>query len=183
MYFSHFYNDKLYLFYRRSKTPFLRIDYRKTLDDVYLLTICCKSFRVLKNRRLSAENIKVNHGILKKIRFKNFEKIFYYEKLEKLFIRTDCIELCDHVLVFDLKSDFLYFDKSSIMSSTRLHFATCRDGTIHGVGYKHCKNLDLFCSEIRSFKFEKELLVKEGIKWRNVEDIDFAPYVTSAFYV
>ena len=109
MYFSHCYNNKTYLFYSRSKTSFLRTDYRKTLENVYLNVF-------LLNQRLSAKNVKLDYGILKK-RFKNFEQIFYYEKRKKTTIRTDCIELIDHMLVFDLKNDILYFDKNSFLSS------------------------------------------------------------------
>ena len=54
--FSHFYDQKLYIFYRLTGNG----EYlTNTLDDVRILTVCSKSLRVLKDRKLAEEDVRL----------------------------------------------------------------------------------------------------------------------------
>ena len=176
IHFSHCYNNKLYVFYYSPKFWLCNNYFYNT----YLLVICCKSFRVLKNNKLSAENVKLGSDFpeLDEIAMWNFEKMFYSEKHEKIFIKTDCYireNFGKHVLVFDLKRDYFYFDGNvQLPSSLRVRnteeFTTCKDGRVYLVSYYNSYSRKI-CGEIRVFDFvENKQLVDRGVIWESAKD-------------
>ena len=176
--FLNCYDDKLYVFYDTSETW----QCSNTFDNTYLLVICIKSFNILKNRKLSAENVRLDWDFLKleKIKMLSFEKLFYSEKHDKLFIRTDCYDVKSFgfgkfVLVFDLKRDLFYFNANILpLSPTNrrnmMEFTSCKDGIVYLVDSYYNDDCEV-CSEIRVFSFvEGEKLVDDGVIWESVKD-------------
>ena len=111
----------------------------KSSDEIYLLTVCNKSFRVVKNTKLSAGNVRLGGGFVKleELEPSCFEKMF--QKQEKLFIQTDCAfrVSTEHVLVFDTKKDIFYFQKNKTKSLKRYkdkRFSAGRDGKVYALG-------------------------------------------------
>ena len=114
VFFSHCFDGKLYVFYRKYIAPPAFF----TLGHVYLMTICVETLHVLKNEKLSTKNIKVKIGTkTEEFVMTKFEKVFFHEKQQKLLIRmaNKCIYTSNrwkHVLVFDLKNNCFYSTKN-----------------------------------------------------------------------
>ena len=175
---SHCHDDKLYVFYDTSKSW----TDSNTFDNTYLLVICVKSFRVLKNRKLSAENVRLDWDVLKldKIQMLSFEKMFYSEEREKLFIRTTCYDMKTFgfgkfVLVFDLKHDLFYFNADILPLSppsrrNMMEFTSCKGGKVYLANSYYNDDCEV-CSEVRVLSFaENEKLVDDGAVWESAND-------------
>ena len=104
MYFSIYFKDKLFIFYRDESS-------NCSLDNVYVLVICAKTLLVLSNQKL----------LLDKQITKNefatftFEKIFYLEKHQKLYIKL--YKDSSVVLIFDLRNHEINFESNMFQSS------------------------------------------------------------------
>ena len=75
IFFSQCVDGNLYVFYSID----IKFPTFFTFDDVYLLTICVKTLRVIKNEKLSTKNIKVKRGTnIKDFFMMKFEKMFFH---------------------------------------------------------------------------------------------------------
>ena len=178
IHFSHCHDDKLYVFYHMTDRKYTQFN---SFYDTFLLVLCSKTFRVLKNRKLSTENVRLGLQIgfrrLREVEMWAFKKLFFSEKHKKLFIKINCGNWNNqsrdmYVLVFDIKRDFFYFDGNilplfPLNKSNRGMFATCKDGKVHVVSSN--QNFNGICSEIRRFKFdENERLAIDGVVWKSM---------------
>ena len=194
LWLSHCHDDKLYIFYscykhRRTYGGGYSTQDAYNSDDLYLLTICNKSFDILENQRLS-ERIEID----KFINLTNFETMFYHEKQEKLFMLQTCFyfyEQFEQVLVFDMKNNSFYFTHSILPSSPpiddyhQIVYAFSKDGSVYVIGQYHrlISELELqHWTEIRSFQLENDELVGGELQWRGAEDSVY-PEVTSGCFV
>ena len=196
MWFSHCYEEKLYVFYSCYKHQrtygggCYPSGFAYNSNDLYLLTICIKSFDILKNQKL-AEVVKLD----KDVNLRNFEKMLYDRKQEKLYILEICFyyyEPWEQVLVFDMKNDSFYFVENFLPSSytdcSEFKFTFGKDGKVYGVRQyrsKISKHEFHHWTEIRAFQLENDKLVDGGVKWKNFEvstSKDY-PEITSACFV
>ena len=165
IYFSHCYDDKLYLFYHMPG----RWDSNLTFYNIFLLVFCSKTFRVLKNQRMFERNARLDNVE----EMSSFEKLFCGEKREKLFIRAEYFDASDfnkQLLVFDLKRESVYFYED-FHHLNGGKFATCKGGRVHAVSCHRTEVSGSLRSEVRAFKFgEYGLLVGEGVAWEKVEE-------------
>ena len=172
----------------------------KTFNDINLMVICKNSFRILKNQKLSFENIKLERFCmnLESIRMFSFEKMFYSEIHEKLFIKTDFtdnfyIDLYESfdkcMLVFDLKNDYFYFHEKVLPFSRydkdKRAFAAGKDGKVYSVSVHSTGTLKRIRSEIRTLNIiENERLVDDKVEWNNFERKYYSEgHLCSACYV
>ena len=202
IFFSQSHGTKLYVFYFACKSDcYSYVDHQiKTFNDINLMVICKKSFRILKNQKLSFENIKLDRVCmnLESIRMFSFEKMFYSEKHEKLFIKTDFtdnfyIDLYESfdkcMLVFDLKNDYFYFHEKVLPFSRydkdKRAFAAGKDGKVYSVSVHSTGTLKRIRSEIRTLKMiENECLVDDKVEWNNFERKYYSEgHLCSACYV
>ena len=142
LWLSHCYDEKIYVFYSCYNRRHTASDYNRcSFNEIYLLIICSKSFQILKNEKLSAR-IRFYENVY----LKNFEKMFFCQKKEKLYIKVPKSSLrigrCnpyEKVLVFDMKYNFFYFVENFLPSSLpfggylEFKFTLGRDGTVYGV--------------------------------------------------
>ena len=152
------------------------------------MVVCSKTFYVLSNQKLITKDIRQNgdHANLYNIRVWCFEKMFYSQKHEKLFIKTDFYGLySDHMLVFDMKNDFFYFHQNVLHTDRKEHrvFAARKDGEVYSVAVQ--KTETLIRNETRSLKFvDGKQLVDGKVEWSNFERKNFdASYLWAACYV
>ena len=104
LYFSHSTHDTLHVFYDTRNT-------KKTLENIYMMTICTQTLSVVKNEKLTNQILKVDSNIkTKNISFNIFSKMFFLKQESKLFIKVN--EDLSKVLVFDVANKSFYFDKS-----------------------------------------------------------------------
>ena len=199
-FFAHCYDEKIYVFYYK-----LNVGIGFLFKDIYLLTICNKSFIILKNEKLSAKSIRLNKNmVLDFIVFVSFDKMFFIQKQKKLFILMPTSRFnrfySYRVLVFDVKNDLLYFVEdflplfrpSALFHSYKcLNFTLGKNGTVYGIfQYEKLFSTDVgaeteILTEIRAFQIINDKLVDEGVKWRNLEGLSESgfPSVTSACFV
>ena len=166
IHFSHCYEGKLYVFYHMPG----KLESTYFFHSLYLLVICGKTFRVLKNQKLSDQDVRLDCD-LEKVEMWSFEKLFYSEKCQKLFIKADCLNFDKHVLVFDMKRDFFYFYKDFYYLEGA-KFAASRGGRVHAISrYRSEVCVLSLRTEVRVFKFnENERLVGDTrIAWRSAE--------------
>ena len=200
MYFSHCYDDKIYIFYRKSSM--FDAEPESDYENIYLLTICEKSLRVLKNQKLSTKSKTLAEGILDEdTEITDFEKMFVCQKQEKLFIRMTFYHYDDlddktekKVLIFDMKNDFFYCGADNVIPSISLSphsyemgyldFTLGKDGIVYGT-YQYVnpyRKINVTTSgfsllkkfnvwtEIRAFRLENDKLVYDGVKFKDCSD-------------
>ena len=197
LFFSHCFDENLYLFYREGPAPFF------TFDDIHLLTVCAKTFRIMKNEKLSTKNITLKSGT--KIRdfvMMNFEKIFFCKEQAKLIIRTSSNRfggynpfvkaiIKEQFLIFDLKNDWFYFSEdflpelSTSNENHKLKFTPSvrSSGLLYGIRFS-----DEFWNqrptEVRSFQLRNDKLVENcGVKLKFSEDSTRESEIMSACFV
>ena len=190
VFFCQFYDKKLYVFYR------LQIDRFNSFQDTYLLVICSKTFRIISDQRLSNMSVNLKRGQrLDDFNFEKFEKMFYYEKKERLYIKINCSDIgrrdpWESVLVFDMRNNNFYVHNNFLPRLTPFYksynfkFTVSKSGTIYGVRRCYANNdLSLVCTEVRAFRFEFNMLIDGGVKWKSEERLNYNPVVTCALFV
>ena len=164
LYFSHFYNGNIYVFYSvGDKSKFC--GHFCTYDDLYVMTICVKTLHISTNNQFSTFNIKNSNDVnLKNLRMRCVQKIIFSEKYHKLYIRINSKSLGNYnpwgkVLVYDLKNNWFYFHKNFLPATTpaffnyEFKFATDNDGIVYGT--RNCQHdSDGLCTEIRAYQVE-----------------------------
>ena len=163
LWLSHCYADQLYVFYSCHG--------ENNSADLYMLTICDKSFKILENKKLS-KDIELNPDIDRA----TFEKMFYCEKQQKLFIKnqTSVYNGDDKALVFDMKNDRFYHIENFLSESTPFYpaeFKIGMDGKIYGIFHYYSRISEheqlQHCTEIRTFELENDRLVDDGVEWES----------------
>ena len=144
MYFSHCYDDKLYIFYHKPVTH----DHDNLFDfeNIYLLTICNKSLRVLKNQKLSTASITLDEGLLEgKTEFIKLKKMFVCQKQAKLFIEMTIIRpnyfYEEKLLIFDMRNE-IFYSAGDLPSINLVNTLDMVMGYTYGDIYRDVRNLD-----------------------------------------
>ena len=174
VFFSHCFDGKLYVFYRKyiARPAFF------TLRCVYLMTICVETLQILNNKWLTTENIKVKKGTkIEQFVMTKFKKILFHEKQQKLFIKmtNKCFyssNFWKHVLIFDLKNNCFYSAKNFLPSSLacdegdkyNYKFTLSGSGSLYGIRYL-LERLGSRPTEVRSFQLRNDKLVENGVRW------------------
>ena len=192
LWFSHCYDEKIYIFYSCYNS------FHTKSNDLYLLTVCDKSLKTLKDQKLS-NNIKLDRKVDQTV----FEKMFYFEKEEKLFIKNPTSRYSydewDMVLVFDMKNDRFYYTEHFLPSRMRhtlnddleFKFALGKDDEVYGIRQYHLMisgNQFQYRTEIRKFRLDDDKLVDDVIAWEeaadySVEDSEDFSEITSLCFV
>ena len=196
LFFSFCYDNKLYVFYSQgNKIP--EFSYF-TFDDIYMLTVCVKTLRGIENEKLSTKTVELTKGTKKEeFVMKNFEKMFFYVKREKLFIRTNnkcfgAYDPFDKVLVFDLKNDYFYLTAEFLPLLKPVHdnynfkfTPPARDSnSLYGIRYMFTDRTDERPTEVRSFQLRNDKLVENGgVKWKCSEGSTEKSEPVSAVFV
>ena len=175
LWFSHFYDEKIYVFYSCYNRQHTASDYNKcNFNELYLLVICSKSLKIWRNKKLSAE--RGIEGVYENVNLKNFEKMFFCQNREKLYIKIPtfgwAVNPYEKVLVFDMKYHWFYFTKNFLPSTLpfgrylEFKFALGTDGTVYGIrkynSRKRGRYANKYCTEFRAFHLRNDKLVDQG---------------------
>ena len=203
-YFAHFFEDKIYLFYKAADSM-----------NNYMMIVCTKTKRItgninLANNDLFRDDTTIDDHCRNLISRSDLSKLFHYEKENKLFIKlndTSVIYAMDefsHILVFDITNQHFYVKEDMVQLNEEiyedvLNLKIATKGDKLYTLFTFCK-LDpdfddddeknsTIWEEIRKFKFEKEHLADKGLLWRSGErrvaqnEFMLFPLVTSAIFV
>ena len=209
--FAHFFDDKVYVFFQTSYRNLNPFNNQMMIICTKSMRIL-KSIDLAGDRLFLGDEIfkyRYSRKYLTELtRCSNLSKFFYFMKESKLFILfEDTMEECNLYLVFDIKNQQFYVKKDFLQLKEKNEntvdiriaskgdkfygiFSMCEssndsiDAPIFDENSDYEEILTAW-EEIRIFKFENEMLVDTGVKWKSgkqriPESEDYDSWVTTS---